>query len=247
MRYCHGVPASRFVAIAALVVAPIASLAAQIILHSMPAAETALERIRLSPDAWSVAHLLIAIALGGWIMAGVVLLARTALSITAFVVLTVGVIAAAMTNGVDAVLGVLAEIDADTSIHQAIAENLVQPLDLWDSALTLGLVALVVLLHMRGTVPWWGTTTALVALAIPAFSDLRIVAAGAVLLGFVVLAFSHTRPAPVRAHHWGWSAAIALAFVPAAFFSVERAVLLAVVVVLLAVGRLYGRRVPPAT
>lgn len=215
-------------------------LAAQVVLAGMPEAETALERIRLAPDAWSAAHILIAAALVFFVLAGVALLTRTLAAIAAFTVLCVGVVAAAMTNGVDTVLGVLSGIGADGSIHRAIAESLVQPLDVWDFALTVGLVALVALLHLHETVPWWGSTAALIGLAVPAFGDLRVIAAAAVVAGFAALAASYLRPAD-GSPLWA-SIAIAVAFVPAAFFSVERAVLLVVVVAVLAAGRLASRQ-----
>ena len=215
-------------------------LAAQVVLAGMPEGDTALERIRLAPEAWSAAHILIAAALVFFVVAGVAMLARTVAAITAFLALCVGVVAAAMTNGIDAVLGVLSGIGADGSIHRAIAEGLVQPLDRWDFGLTVGLVALVALLHLRATVPWWGPAAALVGLAVPAFGDLRVVAAAAVAVGFAALAASYLRPAS-GSPLWA-SIAIAVAFVPAALFSVERAVLLVVVVAVLAIGRLAARQ-----
>lgn len=206
----------------------------------MPPAETALERIRLAPDTWAAAHVLLAVAAGAWVLTGLVVLRATIPSIAAFVVLCAGVVLAAMTNGIDAVLGVLAGVNADGEIHRAIAENLVQPLDIWDFALTLGLVALVALLHTRSTVPWWGTTAALVGLAVPAFNDLRVAAAIAVLLGFAVLGASllrAPRPNPTLA-----SIVIALAYLPAAFFSLERAVLLGVVALIVGAAWLARRQ-----
>lgn len=239
---------SRLAPACALLIAPAAAFAAQLILVGMPPAETTLERIRLAPDSWSAAHVLIAIALGGWIMAGVVLLRRTGLAVAAFAVLIVGVVAAAMTNGIDAVLGVLAGVNADGTIHRAIAEQLVQPLDLWDAALTLGLVALVASLHARRSVPWWGTGAALIGLAVPAFNDLRAIAAAAVLVGFGLLALSLTLTtrqgqalhgrAPLIA-----TVAVGVAYAPAAFLSAERALVLVVVVAILALGAVQQRRV----
>lgn len=213
-------------------------LAAQLLLVAMPAADTALERIRLAPELWSAAHVLIAAALVLFVIGAATLVklqAAAPLAVLAFAVLTTGAIIAAMTNGVDAVLGVLSGIGADGQVHRAIAENLVQPLDLWDAALTIGLVALVALLHARSTVPWWGTAAALVGLAVPAFSDLRVIAAAAVLAGFVVLAASIHRPATV-APTWATIVIIA-AYLPAAFFSVERAALLLIVAVIVLLAR----------
>lgn len=214
-------------------------LAAQLILASMPAAETGLERIRLSPDAWTAAHILIGAALVCFLLAGVALLslARSLVGVVAFVALAAGAVVSAMTNGVDAVLGVLSGIGADGAIHRAIAEHLVQPLDIWDAAMTVGLVALVALVHVGGTVPWWGTSSALVGLAVPALTDLRVVAPALMLIGFIVLTVSLRRTATGARPALG----VVVAFVPAAFLSVERAVLL--VVVLAIVGVAYWRSV----
>ena len=232
---------SRLPAAISLLVAPVATLAAQLILVGMPAADTALERIRLAPEAWTSAHVLLAIAAAAWVLAGVALLEKTVASMAAFVLLLVGVVIAATINGVDAVLGVLSGINADGGIHRAIAENLLQPLDLWDSALTIGLVALVALVHTRGTLPWWGPAAALIGLAVPAFSDLRVVAAAAVLAGFAVLAASLLAESRTKAPFWV-SIVIVLAFVPAAVVSAERAIVLAVAILIVAIGWL---RLPP--
>lgn len=232
-----------------LVFAAALVLAAQLVLTAMPPAETALERIRLAPDLWSTAHILIAAALVLFTIGGVAILrleGSSPAAVVTLVVLIAGAVVAAMTNGIDAVLGVLSGIGADGDIHRAVAENLVQPLDLWDAALTVGLVGLVVLLHLRSTVPWWGTAAALIGLAVPAFSDLRVLAAAAVLVGFAVLAVSIRRPASVSPL---WvSIAIVAAYLPAAFFSLERAALFVIValpIVLAAARQAKDRKLAP--
>lgn len=244
-----------------------AQTAGQLILAGMPADVSTRAAITANPDAWLASHVLIALAVVGY-AAAVVLVAtmpsavpdsarvlravRSTVAALAVALALTGVLVQGAILGIDAVIGALAGAsltggDATAGeVHRLIGEQVLPFADSIDIGLTIAvmLAALLLLIDRHG--PALGPVALIVGLAVPGFSDLRIIAAAAVALGFavalVVLLRGSTVPRRPQAVPLPAVVVIVVAVIPAAVLSVERLVLAIVVLTALAALLLADRR-----
>jgi hypothetical protein len=258
------------VAFAIGVASALAQTAGQFVLADLPAAESTLEAIAMRPDVWVISHVLIALAVVGYAMVVVLILttarpsihgrrtrvARSLIVAVGLVLAVSGVLVQGAVLGIDAVIGglALASVDNARELHRVIGEQVLPIFDAVDIGLTIALMlaALVALIDRRASVV--GPTVLITALAVPGFTELRIIAPALVAAGFAVALVLAVRagsagpsgpPLPALA-----AGVLAVAVLPAAALSVERLVLAVVVltalVALLVVGRADARAsVPP--
>jgi len=137
--------------------------------------------------------------------------------------------------GVDLTVGTLAASPDSTvaaALHRDIVDEVVRPLDRWSLLPTFGLTLLAVTMLVRRTLSAGAVAPLLLALAVPALPDLRIVAAAGLLGAFVVVAWALWRADPERtldplSRRLAWL--VCLPFAAVAWVSLPRALLLVAV------------------
>lgn len=235
-------------------VAAAAQTAGQVILSGMPADVSTRAAIAAHPQSWIASHVLIAIAIVGYAAAVVLIVtavstvpagaralavARGVIAALALAFALTGVLVQGAVLGIDAVIGALAGAtlaggdETAGVVNRLIGEQVLPGFDAVDIGLMIALMlaALVLLVDRRG--PALGPTVLIAVLAVPAFADLRIIAAALVGLGFAValVAMLRGRNQLVRPRAVPLPAAVVIvvAVIPAALLSAERLVLALVV------------------
>ena len=222
----------------ACVIAPLAFLGGQVLLATMDPASSTLERIASSPAAWTCSHVLIAVAAASYVLvagglAG--LSPGSAVARLGLLLVVTGAVLQGVLVGVDLTVGTLAASPDSTlaaALHRDIVDEVVGPLDRWSLLPTFGLTLLAVTMLVRRTLSAGAVAPLLLALAVPALPDLRIVAAAGLLGAFVVVAWALWRADPERtldplSRRLAWL--VCLPFAAVAWVSLPRALLLVAV------------------
>ena len=164
-------PWHRRASAAALVVAAVAQLIGQLLLR-LPSSDP-------GSDIWIVAHVVLVIAALALLVVGLTILVLVGSTASVWA----GLIA--LVVGQSLLLAVLA-IDLGVA---SVEVDAVRTLDTWDFLGVVGIVVLLLELRRRKSELGLGAALALLGLAVPPVEGLVVVAAGAVAIGFAVLAY----------------------------------------------------------
>lgn len=233
-----GLRSERLAVGAALIGAPLAFVLGQVLLAGMPRKQTLFATLTAQSDVWLLSHWLLVIWLVlliptiwgiGQLLGGRGAFYRVIGSLLA----VLGVAVIMLITGVDFALGAIAPLDARLGldeVHQQITAKVIRPLDQLDIALPAGLLLLTIGLYRTRGAPQWVALLVLIGLAIPASTNLRILAGIGQLIGLSCLGLMVMRTprvvgtqAEIRyAYPFAGALIAGLVFLPGALLSVER-------------------------